>query len=57
MSKADDQKTTPSAEQSKGRIDDPRREALVRLGKYTAPAMLAMLASMDKGMALPISPV
>ena len=56
MSKADTQKTTPSAEQSGERIDDRRREALVRFGKYTAPAMLAVLASADKGMAqLPIS--
>ena len=57
MSKSDD-KTTPGAKQSGERIDNGRREALVRFGKYTAPAMLAMLASVDGGMAhTPISPV
>ena len=43
MSKADTQKATPSAEKSEERIDNQRREALVRFGKYTAPAMLALL--------------
>jgi len=57
MSKSDD-KTTPGAKQSGERIDNGRREALVRFGKHTAPAMLAMLASVDGGMAhTPISPV
>ena len=55
MSKADTQKATPGTEQSGERINDRRREALVRFGKYTAPAMLAMLAA-NKGMAqIPIS--
>ena len=56
MSKTDSQKTTPSAEQSGEQINERRREALVRFGKYTAPAMLAMLASANKGIAqIPIS--
>jgi len=56
MSKPDTEKATPSAEQSGEPID--KREALIKFGKYTAPAMLAMLASADRGMAqLPISPV
>jgi hypothetical protein len=56
MSKTDIQKGTTSAEQSGERIDNRRREALVRFGKYTAPAVLAMLASVNKGMAvIPIS--
>lgn len=53
MSKADIQKPTPGTEQSEERIDNRRREALVRFGKYTAPAMLAMLATVDKGIAVP----
>ena len=56
MSKADTQKPTSGTEQGGERTDNQRREALARFGKYTAPAMLAVLASADKGMAqLPIS--
>jgi hypothetical protein len=39
--------------QAEERIDDSRREAMMRLAKYTAPAMLALLLSADKGMATP----
>ena len=53
MSKADTQKATPGTEQSGERVDNQRREALIKFGKYTAPAMLAMLATADKGIALP----
>jgi hypothetical protein len=31
------------AEQTEERVHESRREALIRLGTYTAPAMLAML--------------
>jgi len=55
MSKSDTQKTTPDTEQSEERVDDRRREALVRFGKYTAPALLGVLAS--KGIAAPITPI
>ena len=58
MSKADTEKPTSGTEQGGERIDNQHREALLRFGKYTAPAMLAMLASVDGGMAhTPISPV
>ncbi len=44
----------PKPEQT-GRAEDSvaasRREAMMRLAKYTAPAMLALLLSTDKGMA------
>ena len=53
MGKGDIQKATLGAEQSAERIDEQRREALIRFGKYTAPAMLAMLVSVNKGMAAP----
>ena len=36
-------------EQTGERIDQGRREALARLAKYTAPAMLAMLMSQQAG--------
>ena len=36
-------------EQTEERIDQERREALTRLAKYTAPAMLAMLLSVERG--------
>jgi hypothetical protein len=35
-------------EQTEERIDQGRREALTRLAKYTAPAMLAVLLSVDQ---------
>jgi len=35
-------------EQTEERIDQGRREAVVRLAKYTAPAMLAVLLSVDQ---------
>jgi hypothetical protein len=38
--------------QAEERVDDSRREAMMRLAKYTAPAMLALLLSTDKGMAV-----
>ena len=40
------------AEQTDERIDHERREALMRLAKYTAPAVLAVLLSAEKGSAL-----
>ncbi len=39
-----------SADQVRNDIDQGRRDAMVRLAKYTAPAMLALLVS-DKAMA------
>jgi electron transfer flavoprotein alpha subunit len=36
-------------EQTEERIDQERREALTRLAKYTAPAMLAVLLSVEQG--------
>jgi hypothetical protein len=36
-------------EQTEERIDHERREALTRLAKYTAPAMLAVLLSVEQG--------
>ena len=45
------------AEQTGERIDHERREALTRLAKYTAPAVLAVLLSAEKGSAAPcVSP-
>jgi hypothetical protein len=38
--------------QAEERVDDSRRDAMMRLAKYTAPAMLALLLSTDKSMAL-----
>jgi hypothetical protein len=35
-------------EQTEERIDQGRREAVIRLAKYTAPAMLAVLLSVDQ---------
>ena len=35
-------------EQTEERIDHGRREAVMRLAKYTAPAMLAVLLAMDQ---------
>lgn len=40
----------PRADQAGNVTDQDRREAIIRLAKYTAPAMLAMLLS-DKTMA------
>jgi hypothetical protein len=37
--------------QAEERVDDSRRDAMMRLAKYTAPAMLALLLSTDKSMA------
>jgi hypothetical protein len=42
-------------EQSDERIDLGRREALMRLAKYTAPAMLVVLMSASRGAATPVS--
>jgi hypothetical protein len=42
-------------EQTEERIDQERREALTRLAKYTAPAMLAVLMSTTAGATAPIS--
>ena len=42
-------------EQTEERIDQGRREAVMRLAKYTAPAMLAVLLSVDQaGAELPV---
>jgi hypothetical protein len=41
----------PLADQAGEDTDQDRREAILRLAKYTAPAMLAMLLS-DKAVAL-----
>jgi hypothetical protein len=38
-------------EQPEERIDQGRREALTRLAMYTAPAMLAVLMSVEQGRA------
>ena len=38
-------------EQTEERIDQERREALMRLAKYTAPAMLAVLVSVSESRA------
>jgi hypothetical protein len=35
-------------EQTEERIDQGRREAVMRLAKYTAPALLAVLLSVDQ---------
>jgi Chaperone of endosialidase len=42
-------------EQTGEYIDQGRREALARLAKYTAPAMLAVLMSTTAGATVPIS--
>jgi hypothetical protein len=39
------------AGQAEESVDHSRREAMVRLAKYTAPAMLALLLSTDNSMA------
>jgi hypothetical protein len=44
-----------AAEQTGENIDRERREALARLAKYTAPAMLAVLMSTSAGATVPIS--
>jgi hypothetical protein len=36
------------AERTEERINHERREAVMRLAKYTAPAMLAVLLAMDQ---------
>ncbi len=41
--------------QAEERANDSRRKAMVRLAKYTAPAMLALLLSTDKGTAFATS--
>jgi hypothetical protein len=51
-----DSATGKSAEQTEERIDQGRREAVMRLAKYTAPAMLAVLVSMDQAGAQPCIP-
>ncbi len=38
--------------QAEERVAASRREAMMRLAKYTAPAMLALLLSADKVMAV-----
>ena len=47
------------SESGKGeRIDHERREAVLRLAKYTAPAMLAVLVSASaNGTAIAVSPM
>jgi hypothetical protein len=42
-------------EQTEERIDLERREALTRLAKYTAPAMLVVLMSASRGAAAAVS--
>jgi hypothetical protein len=56
MSEADDA-AAKGAEQTGERIDHERREALTRLAKYTAPAMLAVLMSASGGVAVALSVV
>jgi hypothetical protein len=43
-----DRATGKGTDQTEERIDQERREALTRLAKYTAPAMLALLLSVDQ---------
>ena len=43
--------TGKGTDQTEERIDQERREALTRLAKYTAPAILALLMSVEKGRA------
>jgi hypothetical protein len=50
MSPVDDPKPEQTG-QAEERVDDSRRDAMMRLAKYTAPAMLALLLSTDKSMA------
>lgn len=40
----------PSADQAENDTDQARRDAMIRLAKYTAPAMLALLVN-DQAMA------
>ena len=47
---ADNRPTHPSTGQPDKKVDERRRDAMRRLAKYTAPAMLAMLLS-DKAFA------
>jgi hypothetical protein len=44
-----DSATSQAEKQTREGIDHERREALARLAKYTAPAMLAVLLSAEKG--------
>jgi len=41
------------AVQAEQPVDDSRRKAMLRLAVYTAPAMLALLLSTEKSMAIP----
>jgi hypothetical protein len=50
MSTVDDPKPEQTG-QAEERLYDSRREAMIRLAKYTAPAMLALLLSKDNSMA------
>ncbi len=50
MNPVDDPKPEQTG-QAEERVDDSRRAAMMRLAKYTAPAMLALLLSTDKSMA------
>jgi hypothetical protein len=43
-------------EQAEERIDQGRREAVIRLAKYTAPAMLAVLLATDQAGAVACIP-
>jgi hypothetical protein len=54
MSKTDGA-AVKGAEQTDEHIDQERREALTRLAKYTAPAMLAVLMSASGGIAAGVS--
>jgi len=52
MNPVDDPKPE-QAGQAEESVDHSRRDAMMRLAKYTAPAILALLLSADKGMAAP----
>jgi hypothetical protein len=54
MSTVDDPKPEQIAP-AEERVNDSRRKAMVRLAKYTAPVMLALLLSADKGTAFATS--
>jgi hypothetical protein len=58
--KESDSATGKAEEQTGESIDHERREAVIRLGKYaayTAPAMLAVLMSVDPAGSAPPAPV
>jgi hypothetical protein len=51
MNTVDDPKPEQTG-QAEERVAASRREAMIRLAKYTAPAMLALLLSTDESMAI-----